>query len=295
MRVNILIRFLDTFLSLIIIIGSSKAQVSSEFWIKITSYSVDRSYSTTMYFGNHVNATYCLDSLNTTIRERSCPPDGCNIVWEDIPLRTHCFGLGLSKYDFRGISTNIVQKDTFKLVFCSTPFTPEFHKWRIEWPDSNYLKARCDSMSLLGISSLLGTRIDMFKIDSLVIDNTDYSFNGGFFIYKYGCNIIDDVTSESFQFPVNYSLDQSYPNPFNPTTIIKYQLPNNSRVTLKVYNVLGQVIATLSDEVQQTGFKSVTWNATDVSSGVYFYRLDATSISEPVKTFTQVKKMVLVR
>jgi hypothetical protein len=95
--------------------------------------------------------------------------------------------------------------------------------------------------------------------------------------------------------PTQYSLEQAYPNPFNPTTTIKYSLPVDSRVILKVYNTLGQVVTILSDEIQQAGFKSAKWDATGISSGVYFYKLEAVSVSEPGKTFTQVKKMVLVR
>jgi flagellar hook assembly protein FlgD len=81
---------------------------------------------------------------------------------------------------------------------------------------------------------------------------------------------------------------------------VKYQLPFVSKVSLKVYNILGQEINTIVDEIQSAGFKQVEWNSTNnygitVGSGVYFYRIDAASVSDPGKTFTQVKKMLLVR
>jgi hypothetical protein len=98
----------------------------------------------------------------------------------------------------------------------------------------------------------------------------------------------------------DYRLDQNYPNPFNPATSIKYQLPVSSHVVIKIYNLLGQDIKTLADEIQTAGYKSVEWNSTNnngnkLASGVYFFRIDATSVSKPSRTFSQVKKMLLLR
>ena len=95
--------------------------------------------------------------------------------------------------------------------------------------------------------------------------------------------------------PKSYALEQNYPNPFNPTATIKYDLPLQSRVSLKIYTLLGQVVATLKDGMEEAGYKSVQWNASNVASGVYFYRIESTSIANPSKTFTHVKKMVLMR
>jgi PKD repeat protein len=95
--------------------------------------------------------------------------------------------------------------------------------------------------------------------------------------------------------PKEYGLDQAYPNPFNPTTTIRYQLPVDSRVSLKVYNVLGEMVTVLADGTQPAGYDAVEWNASSVASGIYYYRLEATSVSDPGKTFTQVKKMILMK
>ncbi len=87
---------------------------------------------------------------------------------------------------------------------------------------------------------------------------------------------------------VNYKLNQNYPNPFNPSTIIRYQLPFESKVILNIYNILGNNVATLVDEIQSSGEKFIEWQASDMPSGVYFYRLQA-------GTFSETKKLILLK
>ena len=88
--------------------------------------------------------------------------------------------------------------------------------------------------------------------------------------------------------PMRYALLTNYPNPFNPSTIISYQLPKQSHVTLKIFDVLGREIATLANREQPAGYKSVTWNAANNPSGIYFYRLQT-------KELTQTRKLLLLR
>jgi photosystem II stability/assembly factor-like uncharacterized protein len=107
--------------------------------------------------------------------------------------------------------------------------------------------------------------------------------------------MITSVGTSLSKLPAHISLEQNYPNPFNPSTTIQYQLPSNSRVSLKVYNLLGQVLTTLTNKTETAGYKSVTWNAASFASGIYFYRLEATSIANPSKTFTSVRKMLLLK
>ncbi|TAK59377.1 MAG: T9SS type A sorting domain-containing protein [Bacteroidetes bacterium] len=93
-----------------------------------------------------------------------------------------------------------------------------------------------------------------------------------------------------------YSLSQNYPNPFNPTTVFSFQIPVSSYVTLKVYDVLGREVATLVDGMQDAGRQTVEFDASSLPSGVYFYRLQAGNPSfSSGKTFTDIKKMLLVR
>jgi hypothetical protein len=100
--------------------------------------------------------------------------------------------------------------------------------------------------------------------------------------------------------PVINSLAQNYPNPFNPGTTIRYTLPLPSRVTLEVFNILGQRVRTLVDGDQYAGTFYVVWDGTNgdgkrVASGVYIYRLQATGLSAPSSTFVETKKMLHLR
>jgi hypothetical protein len=88
--------------------------------------------------------------------------------------------------------------------------------------------------------------------------------------------------------PTVTEIYQNYPNPFNASTTINYQLPIDSDVKLELYNLRGQKVATLADETQQAGYRAAVWDASEVSSGVYFYKLTAGD-------FTETKRMMLVK
>jgi hypothetical protein len=95
--------------------------------------------------------------------------------------------------------------------------------------------------------------------------------------------------------PKVFGLSQNYPNPFNPSTEIRYQIAAASHVVLKVYDLLGREVVTLVNETEDVGYKSVRWNAETIASGMYIYKLTATSTSDRTKSFVEVKKMMLVR
>ncbi len=105
---------------------------------------------------------------------------------------------------------------------------------------------------------------------------------------KLKYDITVDVENIQAEIPTDFTLHQNYPNPFNPSTKIKFVIPKSSFVNLKVYNVLGKEAATLVNEERPAGNYEVDFNATDLPSGVYFYRLQAGD-------FIETKKMVLLR
>ena len=94
--------------------------------------------------------------------------------------------------------------------------------------------------------------------------------------------------------PKKFELSQNYPNPFNPSTVINYSLPSDSKVKLQIFNTLGELITTLVDETNNAGVHTIKWNASNLASGLYLYRISAESISDS-KKFSSVKKMLLIK
>jgi hypothetical protein len=96
------------------------------------------------------------------------------------------------------------------------------------------------------------------------------------------------VVKEEKVVPTEYTLEQNYPNPFNPTTQIKFTVPYSVNVSLKVYNMIGQEVATLVNEVKDAGKYTVTFSSNNLPTGTYYYKLNAGDFSE-------VKKMMLMK
>ncbi len=103
------------------------------------------------------------------------------------------------------------------------------------------------------------------------------------------------VGQQPLKLPTAYALEQNFPNPFNPTTVIRYALPSDSYVSLKVFDVLGLEVATLVEGMRTAGFRQAEWNGTNVGSGIYFCRIEATSVADPRTTFRSIRKMLLIR
>jgi hypothetical protein len=118
-------------------------------------------------------------------------------------------------------------------------------------------------------------------------------------IYLGADSTLVGVDENNTNIPQAFALMQNYPNPFNPTTTIKYNLPIQSEVTLKVYSVLGQEVATIARGQQGPGNFEATWDGRNaagmaVGTGVYFYKLDAKATASG-ETFTSIKKMLLLK
>lgn len=152
-------------------------------------------------------------------------------------------------------------------------------------------------------STLMGTA-DTMKVITGLANGTKYyfrvtavNFYGMASAYSNEVNATPSLTgveSEENSIPTVYSISQNYPNPFNPNTTIKFGLPEASTVSLKIYDVIGREIATLVNEELTAGYYQYPWNAKGLSSGVYVYRIAATSLTgDGQKSFVQVKKLVL--
>ncbi|MCE1164776.1 MAG: T9SS type A sorting domain-containing protein [Bacteroidetes bacterium] len=100
--------------------------------------------------------------------------------------------------------------------------------------------------------------------------------------------LISAVHNYSSEIPKNYSLSQNYPNPFNPVTMIRFALPNSGNVSLKVYDILGREVANLVSGFKRAGEYIVDFDASSLTSGVYFYRLES-------EGYVEVKRMVVLK
>jgi hypothetical protein len=104
----------------------------------------------------------------------------------------------------------------------------------------------------------------------------------------YNGSLITDVKDKTNLLPAQFSLSQNYPDPFNPSTTISFTIPSRSSVSLKIFDLLGREVATIVSEELPAGTYARQWYAGKMSSGVYFYRLQAGS-------FTQTKRLVLLK
>jgi len=127
------------------------------------------------------------------------------------------------------------------------------------------------------------------RVVSLAVSGTElFAGTRGSGVWRRQLSEITGVVEHKNELPTQFCLPQNYPNPFNPTTAISYQLPAVSYVTLKVYDLLGREVATLVNEVKQAGSYSANWDASRLSSGVYFYQLEAGQ-------FRETKRMILMK
>ena len=132
-----------------------------------------------------------------------------------------------------------------------------------------------------------GYRVNRFR---MLNDSVGYAM--GRTVYKFFSRTPTDIKTEVFGKSLGFELKQNYPNPFNPTTVIEFSIPQgteiNSLVLLKIYDVLGNEVKTLFDEVKEPGNYKVTFNASNLPSGVYFYKLTT-------ENYSATRKIMLVR
>jgi hypothetical protein len=136
-----------------------------------------------------------------------------------------------------------------------------------------------------GYGTTTETKTYRFVDEDLLSGNYTYrlkqvDFNGTF---AYSDEVNAEVTS-----PAQFELSQNYPNPFNPGTTIKFSIPQSANVSLKIFNTLGQEVSTLINQNMESGVHTINFDASELNSGIYFYRLDAGQFSE-------VKKMTLIK
>ena len=237
-----------------------------------------------MAFGSHIKATWGMgspaarDSLDLTYIEKESPPlpPGLGVVWR--PSRSSAnWGIGFLKYDIKDW-TDAARIDTFKLYFNNQ--SEGGADITLTWPDAATLGAHCTAASIK-----IGTDvIDMFTQTSFTIPDAGDNGILQAFIYKTGAILVETigtaVKQEKTVIPEEFRLYHNFPNPFNPTTTITFDILKSSNVDVSIYNILGQKVTTLVSQELAPGTYSTTWDATSslnvtVSSGVYYVRMIA--------------------
>ena len=128
---------------------------------------------------------------------------------------------------------------------------------------------------------------------------TDQSVNSGTYYYRLkqidfdGSFTYSDVVEVEVSLPIEFSLEQNYPNPFNPSTSIQFSLPINARVVISIFNLVGEKVAEVVNKEFSAGMHKVSFDASILTSGIYFYQIDAAGVDG--KTFSNVKKMTLLK
>jgi hypothetical protein len=118
-------------------------------------------------------------------------------------------------------------------------------------------------------------------------NGVDTSASSGSFLVTFRRSTIG-ITQIGTTIPQTYNLYNNYPNPFNPTTIINFDVPKQGSLKIKIYNSLGELVKTIVDQTFSPGTYSVDFDGTNLASGIYFYSLESESV-------LQVKRMVLVK
>ncbi|MFH2031151.1 MAG: T9SS type A sorting domain-containing protein [Bacteroidota bacterium] len=179
------------------------------------------------------------------------------------------------------------------LLFGNTPFLDGYEIWDGEpfitgtgWDGTEYI---CGHNRIYGNNN----HVVVMTFDPLsLIDNKGYWWGNTDLtpLHQVQTKIIDKIVSaeKPSSIPEKFSLSQNYPNPFNPSTVIKFQVPSNKFIKLQVFDMLGREIRVLVNGVHKPGNYTVEFNANGLSSGVYFYTLNAGE-------FKETKKMILLR
>jgi len=128
---------------------------------------------------------------------------------------------------------------------------------------------------------------------------TDDLVSGGTYYYRLkqidydGSFTYSDVVEVDIGLPIQFTLEQNYPNPFNPSTTIRFAIPVDAKVAVKVYNLVGEKVSEVVNNNYSAGVHMVVFDASDLTSGIYFYRIDAVGING--SNYSDIKKMTLLK
>ena len=198
-------------------------------------------------------------------------------------------GLPVMSLSANSISFNSVQAGDSETIIMNVTNTGQAEliitefDWSLPVFDVRFSDLNVSPGASIDVTISFSPTANQFYSDTLEIHS-----NAGFrYVTLVGQGIIG-IEDEFGSVPAEYTLSQNHPNPFNPTTTIKYRLPLSGEVSLIVYNLLGEEVASLVNGTVPAGNHRVSWDASNVASGIYFYRLQAGD-------FVQTRKMLLLK
>lgn len=200
-------------------------------------------------------------------------------IW-DKQILENCCSIFIHELIFSGDSITVIEKDTSTnycrcmcyFDLCATIISLNAGSYRV-FVYRTYALEGYDSLYFIDSTSFVYSEISM--IEPKIVTYQSECFN-------------PLLVQEEARIPKGFILEQNFPNPFNPSTTINYQLPIDNYVTIKIYNMLGQEVATLVDGLQKAGYKTVEWDASKYPSGVYIYRIYTDK-------FIGIKKLLLIK
>jgi hypothetical protein len=247
-----------------------------EFLIQLDSLGFDPNFSFVGFFAS-------LQDWYSTYRFASSVGTSYTLISKDTTVGTY-------PLLFEYIGTRKAD-ETIQTVLGSFDCKKFLLQWKVSY---RLLPPPFPPVNLLTTNDTIWITPDNWIVQDIIPSNpVDLSLLGipAFYIPGLETKLTDEIVTSvqnEDQNPIAFSLEQNYPNPFNPSTKIKYSIPNSEFVTLKVYDVLGNEVATLVNEEKSAGSYEVNFNASQLSSGIYFYKLQTGN-------FAETKKMLLLK
>lgn len=201
---------------------------------------------------------------------------------------------GAKALSYNTISSSYLNNSGWQYTFDNNTKTPYLRNSAqtqvISFDDTTSTRMKCDYINAKGLAGAIIWKIAQSYNASAKL-NPLLKTVGDFLLRN---SAVSAVSSPDAAVPQDYILYQNYPNPFNPSTKIGYSLPSESHVKITVYNVLGSVVAELVNEVQPAGYREVSFNAENLSSGTYFCYMRASAL-DGSREVTSIKKTLLVK
>ncbi|MEQ9310763.1 MAG: T9SS type A sorting domain-containing protein [Balneolaceae bacterium] len=215
-------------------------------------------------------------NLNISIREDNSGQPGSELASTSVPFSS--LGTGWQTFNVKDWNLAVTNGQKFHVLY-------EFNVSTVN-PDINSVPLRLDDGTGTQNVSYILTEPNTYAV--MFADDESGGQHGVWNKVIYGQALVTSNEDEITNIPQQFVLKQNYPNPFNPSTNIQFSLPEASVVSLTIFNALGQEVDKLIDSNLNAGTHSITWDASNSPSGIYFYRLQADN-------FAQINKMLLIK